>query len=257
MRHFGNVSANFWGTIELGGLGLRRVTVTSRPAYWSSWADCLGMVQQRHPAVSRCIVHALNAYHPAVHSAGVRASGAHLAAAGFVAPSWENLQTASGQSTLCWKWTGNKVFFVMVGNGQLLCQSMAGRLRTVSDNVYPFLSKLCFKKNRCQVSHSMAGRLRTVSDNVYPFLSKLCSDFKKNRCQVSHSLDSPPLRCLVSIPPPSKCCFFASRSCQCGRLLVVLGNNRAGCAEAGSWDVGGSLWRKRRHVCVARPAPGS
>ena len=91
MRHFGNVSANFWGTIELGGLGLRRVTVTSRPAYWSSWADCLGMVQQRHPAVSRRIVHALNAYHPAVHSAGVRASGAHLAAAGFVAPSWGKL----------------------------------------------------------------------------------------------------------------------------------------------------------------------
>ena len=31
-----------------------------RPAYWSSWADCLGMVQQRHPTVSACIVQALN-----------------------------------------------------------------------------------------------------------------------------------------------------------------------------------------------------
>ena len=179
MRHFGNVSANFWGSIELGGLGLRRVTVTSRPAYWSSWADCLGMVQQRHPAVSRRIVHALNAYHPAVHLAGVRASGAHLAAAGFVAPSWGKLVDGIRQNTLCWKWTGSKVFFVMVGNGQLLCQSTA-------------------------------GRLRTVSDHVYPFLSKLCSDLKKNSCQVSHSLDSPPLRCLVSIPPPSECCFFAA-----------------------------------------------
>ena len=49
------------------------------------------MVQQRHPAVSRRIVHALNAHHPAFHLAGVRASGAHLAAAGFVAPSWGEL----------------------------------------------------------------------------------------------------------------------------------------------------------------------
>ena len=53
---------------------------------------------------------------------------------------------------------------------------------------------------------STAGRLRTV----YPCLSKLCSDLKEDRCQVSHSLVSPPLRCLVSIPPPSECCFFAA-----------------------------------------------
>ena len=55
----------------------------------------------------------------------------------------ENLQTASGQSTLCWKWTGNRVSLVMVGSGPLLCQFTAGRLRTASDHVYPFLSKLC------------------------------------------------------------------------------------------------------------------
>ena len=46
--------------LSLGGLGLRSATLTSQPAFWSSWADCLGMIQHRHPAVSARIVHALN-----------------------------------------------------------------------------------------------------------------------------------------------------------------------------------------------------
>ena len=45
--------------LSLGGLGLR-ATLMSRPAYWSIWANCLGMVQQRHPTVSASIVEALN-----------------------------------------------------------------------------------------------------------------------------------------------------------------------------------------------------
>ena len=104
MRHFGDVSAQFLGVdpssvywtwpvslCHWAVLDCAAQTVTSRPAYWSSWADCLGMVQQRHPAVSRRIVHALNAHHPGFHLAGVRASRAHLTAAGFVAPSWGEL----------------------------------------------------------------------------------------------------------------------------------------------------------------------
>ena len=217
---------------SLGGLGLRSATVTSRPAYWSSWADCLGMVQQRHPAVSRRIVHALNAHHPAFHLAGVRASGAHLAAPGFVAPSWGELADGIRPENLCWKWTGNRVSLVMVGNGPLLCQSTA-------------------------------DRLRTASDHVCPCLSKLCSDLKEDRCQVSHSLVSPPLRCLVSIPPPSACCFAASGSLlprvPAGVAVSVMSLATTGrvAQRQGPRDVGGSLWRARRHVCVRRPAPGS
>ena len=71
------------------------------------------------------------------------------------------------------------MFLLMVGNGPLLCQSTA-------------------------------GRLRTASDHVCPFLSKFFSDLKEDRCRVSQTLVSPLLRCLVSIPPPSLCCFFAA-----------------------------------------------
>ena len=53
-------SAVFWDlALSLRGLGLRSATLMSQPACWSSWADCLGMVQQRHPTVSAHIVHAL------------------------------------------------------------------------------------------------------------------------------------------------------------------------------------------------------
>ena len=61
--------------LSLGGLGLRSATLMSRPAYWSSWADCLGMVQQRHPTVSACIVQALNHQHPSFHLAVTRLRG--------------------------------------------------------------------------------------------------------------------------------------------------------------------------------------
>ena len=85
-------------------MGLRSATATSRPAFWSSWADCWVMVQQRHPIVSVRIVHALNAHLPAFHQEGVRVSGAHLAAAGLLGSACGRHPTGadhdgSGQST--------------------------------------------------------------------------------------------------------------------------------------------------------------
>ena len=45
----------------------------------------------RDPTVCAHIVDALHAQHPSFHLAGVHASGEHLAAAGFHAPSWQEL----------------------------------------------------------------------------------------------------------------------------------------------------------------------
>ena len=42
--------------LVLGGLGLRSASRTSKPAYWASWADCLSMVQRRHPHVAAVLV---------------------------------------------------------------------------------------------------------------------------------------------------------------------------------------------------------
>ena len=78
--------------LSLGGLGLRSAVRTSTPSYWASWADCLPMIQQRHPEVVADMVQWL---HRQVDIPCLR--GAALAAerltgvGGFTPPSWEAL----------------------------------------------------------------------------------------------------------------------------------------------------------------------
>ena len=181
MRHFGDVSANFWGSIwdlaslflSLGGLGLRSSTVTSRPACWSSWADCLGMVQQRHPAVSRRIVHALNAITLLSFWQVSELLGHTWQLLGLSRRVGENLQMASGQSTLCWKWTGNQVSLVMVGR-RTATVPIHGR--QIEDSVRP---RLPFSEQA--LFRSQGGPLSSVPFTCFSHLS------------------------VVSFPPPSEC----------------------------------------------------
>ena len=42
--------------LTLGGLGRASGEKTRHAAHWASWADCLAMVQQRHPTVSDEVV---------------------------------------------------------------------------------------------------------------------------------------------------------------------------------------------------------
>ena len=46
--------------LSLGGLGLRSATRTREAAYWTSFADCLFMVRNRHPVMVDRILDALN-----------------------------------------------------------------------------------------------------------------------------------------------------------------------------------------------------
>ena len=43
----------------LGGLGVRCAVRMAPVAYWASWADCLPMIRQRHPAIAEYCLHAL------------------------------------------------------------------------------------------------------------------------------------------------------------------------------------------------------
>ena len=43
--------------MALGGLGLRSAERSRWPAFWSSWADTLPMIKERHPEVAEVIVH--------------------------------------------------------------------------------------------------------------------------------------------------------------------------------------------------------
>ena len=78
--------------VAMGGLGLRSAVRTSPSAFWASWADCLPMVQKRHPEVAPCIVEMLN-NHPRTPRLQAAAAAAEQldALPGFSPPSWHVL----------------------------------------------------------------------------------------------------------------------------------------------------------------------
>ena len=78
--------------LSLGGPGLRSVSRTRTPAFWASWADCLGMIRQRHPDVAAQLVLQLEG-HPHTPSLEAAASAARSlrGVQGFEPPSWEVL----------------------------------------------------------------------------------------------------------------------------------------------------------------------
>ena len=78
--------------LVLGGLGLRSAVRTSPSAFWASWADCLHMVHQRHPAVSALLVHHLDGATDTPHlGAAVQVARALEGVHGFEVPSWPAL----------------------------------------------------------------------------------------------------------------------------------------------------------------------
>ncbi len=50
--------------LRLGGLGLRSAFRVAPAAYWASWADCLEMIQRRHPVLAAMFTNALSAAAP-------------------------------------------------------------------------------------------------------------------------------------------------------------------------------------------------
>ena len=48
------ITASF--PLSLGGLGLTSAVRSRVAAYWSSWADCLKMIKDRHPVVAETII---------------------------------------------------------------------------------------------------------------------------------------------------------------------------------------------------------
>ena len=77
--------------MSLGGLGLRSALRTSRSADWASWADCLPMIHERHPAVAAALVEHLE--NPGTPCLQAVASAARdlTGVGGFEPPSWREL----------------------------------------------------------------------------------------------------------------------------------------------------------------------
>ena len=78
--------------LSLGGLGLRSACRMRVPAYWASWADCFGMIHQRHPDVADQLVRELdgNPQTPCLQAAA-SAVRELTGVMGFVPPSWDVL----------------------------------------------------------------------------------------------------------------------------------------------------------------------
>ena len=78
--------------LSQGGFGLHSASRTRVPAFWSSWADCLGMIHKRHPDVAAQLVHHLEGY-PNTPSLQAAAGAARSlrGVQGFEPPSWEAL----------------------------------------------------------------------------------------------------------------------------------------------------------------------
>ena len=58
-------------------MGLRSAPRTSKAAYWASWADCLAMINERHPEVAQLMVDELEGL-PRTSSAARKLTGAIL-----------------------------------------------------------------------------------------------------------------------------------------------------------------------------------
>ena len=197
--------------LSLGGLGLRSATLLSRPAYWSSWADCLQMVQQRHPTVCAHIVDALHAQHPSFHLAGVRASGEHLAAAGFHALSWQELAAGARPEQLQWD-EDMEPGLPRHGWQRRATEPVHGLL--VEGTIRPRLSP-----TEQALFRSQGGPLAGVPYMCFPTSRLSRMDSSLFRVLLLRRLWLP-LR-------PS------SRYCRCGRPLDPCGHHRAACAQAG------------------------
>ena len=77
--------------LSKGGLGLRSAVRSREAAHWASWADCLPMVQKRHPQVAGIMLQGLNGGGEMASMNVVRECVASLADAGCVLPSWFEL----------------------------------------------------------------------------------------------------------------------------------------------------------------------
>ena len=76
---------------EPGRIGMRSAVRSREAAHWASWADCLPMVQKRHPQVAGIMLQGLTGGGEMASMNVVRECVASLADADCVLPSWFEL----------------------------------------------------------------------------------------------------------------------------------------------------------------------
>ena len=80
--------------LSAGGLGLTSAQRSRGGAHWASWADCIRMVKERHPAIAEMMItHMGGGTAPCFQA--VRECQQSLEDAGFNIPSWRELAESS------------------------------------------------------------------------------------------------------------------------------------------------------------------
>ena len=199
----------YWDVVSLpfsrGGLGLQSTVLTTDAAFWASWADSLHKIQKRHPPVGGQILQELSHPHVAgFHLAAAQTAREELVRDGFLAPAWESL--AEGLRPMSLDPEDQQLGMPCHGWQQLATDAVHAHL--VETQIRPRLS-------------AGAGNVEVSGVPFACFPTSALSRFDSSQLRVL-------LVCRLWLPlPPS------SRNCRCGRLLDVLGNHRAACAEAG------------------------
>ena len=78
--------------LSMGGLGLRSAQWTSVAAHFASWADAVGMIQNRQPTIAATIVRVLEVGSPVPAITAVVCCSVVLEGASFCVPDWESLR---------------------------------------------------------------------------------------------------------------------------------------------------------------------
>ena len=219
--------------LSLGGLGLRSALRTSKAAYWASWADCLGMISERHPEVAQLMVDELEgALERLAWKQAASAARELTGVCDFDPPTWH---------------------------------ALAQGVRPASRKPEDFEPGCC----RDGWQHEAASRVESHFRDSDVFTRVDAARMAMVRSQggpgAGLALSTCPTSRLTKIPPQLFRVVLlrrlglplplTARSCRCGRPLDSCGHHRAACARAGV--LAGRGWALESAVArVCREAGG-
>ena len=189
-----------------GGLSLMSAVRSRVAAHWSSWADCIHMIKQRHPEVAETLIMGIHR-DPSPCFVAVRHCQGLLEGAGLDVPSWRSLANTPPVLDPEADPTEPKRGW----------QHRAARCleeRHLRRQVWPTLSDPARALVRSQQGPLASAALtalptsRATRIDPQPFRVWLCR------------------RLFLPLP-------LSSRTCRCGRLLDMYGHHRAACSRAG------------------------
>ena len=196
--------------LRFGGLGLSSAGRLRHAAHWASWADCIGMMHQRHPTVARTIIEAIESNNPSHTTQGVVASMESLRAVGFTIPSWEELILAENQNRVpVEEEDPSKPRF-----GRQQEAAVAVHHTFKERELRPLLGETEEALLRTQ-----GGPLASVPFTSLPTMRETSFDPQPFRLLLLRRLRLP--------------LTLSARWCRCGRPLDSLGHHQSACSRAG------------------------